>query len=156
MDALSRFLFTFSGFTVILIWWFSSKGRERARRASCGRGGCPPAEQLLPLISTEKVHSVAKSTLSKVQMPLLSPERGKVLPRCPKFTLSKVRRCQKKKSKNLAGIWLDRACESEASDSSAAGRVPRPDALTRSDRDQHQTRSFFFLLHPYDVYQLYR
>ena len=31
--------------------------------------GCPLAEQLLPLISTEKVHAVAKSTLSKVQIP---------------------------------------------------------------------------------------
>ena len=30
---------------------------------------CPLAEQLLPLISTEKVHAVAKSTLSKVQIP---------------------------------------------------------------------------------------
>ena len=31
--------------------------------------GCPLAEQLLLLISTEKVHAVAKSTLSKVQIP---------------------------------------------------------------------------------------
>ena len=31
--------------------------------------GCPLAEQLLPLISTEKVHAVAKSTLSIVQIP---------------------------------------------------------------------------------------
>ena len=31
--------------------------------------GCPLAEQLLPLISTEIVHAVAKSTLSKVQIP---------------------------------------------------------------------------------------
>ena len=33
---------------------------------------CPLAEQLLPLISTEKVHAVAKSTLSKVQRSSLS------------------------------------------------------------------------------------
>ena len=31
--------------------------------------GSPLAEQPLPLISTEKVHAVAKSTLSKVQIP---------------------------------------------------------------------------------------
>ena len=48
--------------------------------------GCPLAKQLLPLISTEKVHAVAKSTLSKVQ-----------IPRCSKSTLSK-------KSQNMAGI----------------------------------------------------
>ena len=85
--------------------------------------GSPLAEQPLPLISTEKVHAVAKSTLSKVQ-----------IPRCRKgqspTTLSEVDVVQnptlpkKKKSLNLAGIWLDRACESEALDSS--GRVPWP------------------------------
>ena len=31
--------------------------------------GCPLAAQLMPLISTEKVHAAAKSTLSKVQIP---------------------------------------------------------------------------------------
>ena len=64
--------------------------------------GSPLAEQPLPLISTEKVHAVAKSTLSKVQ-----------IPRCRKgqspTTLSEVDVVQnptlpKKKSLNLAGI----------------------------------------------------
>ena len=63
--------------------------------------GCPLAEQLLPLIFTEKVHAAAKSTLSKVQIPRC--RKGKVLPRCPKSTLSKIRRCQKKKVK----IWRE-------------------------------------------------
>ena len=31
--------------------------------------GCPLAEQLVPIISTEKVHAVAKSTPSKVKIP---------------------------------------------------------------------------------------
>ena len=94
--------------------------------------GCPLAEQLLPLISTEKVHAVAKSTLPKSKF--LAVEWGKVLSCCPKSTLSKVRRCQKKKSKfcgnltrsgvrvrGLGLVWTS--------------------ALTRSDRDQGQTRS---------------
>ena len=94
--------------------------------------GCPLAEQLLLLISTEKVHAVAKSTLSKVQ-----------IPRCRKgqspTTLSEVDSVQsptlsKKKSKfcgnltrsgvrvrGLGLVWTS--------------------ALTRSDRDQGQTRS---------------
>ena len=65
--------------------------------------GCPLAEKPLPLISTEKVHTVAMSTLSKVQ-----------IPRCRKgqrpTTLSEVDAVQnptlskKKKSQNLAGI----------------------------------------------------
>ena len=93
--------------------------------------GCPLAERLLPLISTEKVHAVAKSTLSKVQ-----------IPRCRKgqspITLSEVDVVQsptlsKKKSKfcgnltrsgvrvrGLGLVWTS--------------------ALTRSDRNQHQTR----------------
>ena len=89
--------------------------------------GCPLAEQLLPLISTEKVHAVVKSTLYKVQ-----------IPRCRKgqspTTLSKSDAVKKKKSKfggnltrsgvrvrGLGLVWTS--------------------ALTRSDRDQHQTRS---------------
>ena len=64
--------------------------------------GCPLAEQLLPLISTEKVHAVAKSPRCP-KSKFLAVERGKVLPRSPKSTLSKVRRCQKKKVK----IWRE-------------------------------------------------
>ena len=94
--------------------------------------GCPLAEQLLPLISTEKVHAVAKSTLSKVQ-----------ISRCRKgqspTTLSEVDVVQnptlsKKKSKfggNLTRLGVRVR---------GLGLV-WTSALTRSDRDQQQTRS---------------
>ena len=64
--------------------------------------GCPLAEQLLPLISTEKVHAVAQSTLSKVHIPRCRKEQSVT-------TLSEVDAVQsptlsKKKSQNLAGI----------------------------------------------------
>ena len=60
------------------------------------------AEQLLPLISTEKVHAAAKSTLSKVQIPCCRKGQSPT-------TLSEVDVVQnptlsKKKSQNLAGI----------------------------------------------------
>ena len=71
-SAESRFA-SFSGFTVISIWWVSSKVFEReVKEQEDGvvvGVGSPLAEQPLPLISTEKVHAVAKSTLSKVQIP---------------------------------------------------------------------------------------
>ena len=96
--------------------------------------GCPLAEQLpLTLISTEKVHAVAKSMLSKVQIPRCRKGQS------PTTTLSEIDAVQsptlsKKKSKfggnltrsgvrvrGLGLVWTS--------------------ALTRSDRDQHQTRS---------------
>ena len=63
--------------------------------------GCPLAEQLLPLISTENVHAVAKSTLSKVQ-----------IPRCQKgqspTTLSEVDAVQSSTlSKKKVKIWRE-------------------------------------------------
>ena len=64
--------------------------------------GRPLAEQLLPLISTEKVHAAAKSTLSKVQIPCCRKGQSPT-------TLSEVDVVQnptlsKKKSQNPAGI----------------------------------------------------
>ena len=105
--------------------------------------GCPLAEQLLP-----HTHFYWKSPRCP-KSKFLAVERGKVRPRCPKSslskadavqsrrcpksTLSKVWRCQKKKkSQNFAGIWLDRACESVASDSS--GQVPWPGRIKTSTR----------------------
>ena len=94
--------------------------------------GSPLAEQPLPLISTEKSTPWQNPRCPKSKF--LAVERDKVLPRCPKSTLSKIRRCQKKKSKfggnltrsgvrvrGLGLVWTS--------------------ALTRSDRDQGQTRS---------------
>ena len=118
--------------------------------------GCPLVEQLLPLISTEKVHAVAKSTpwqsprRGKVhavakstpwQSPrcpkskFLAVERGKVLPRCPKSTLSKVRSLSKKKKSKFCGNLTRSGVRVRG-----LGLV-WTSALTRSDRDQHQTRS---------------
>ena len=114
-----------------LWFWFDDfprKGSERARRRSSGRGRLPTAEQLLPLISTENVRAVAKSTL-------LAVERGKVLPRCPKSTLSKVWRCQKKKKSKFGGNLTQLGVRVRG-----LGLV-WTSALTRSDQDQHQTRS---------------
>ena len=112
---------------------FPRKGSERARRRSSGRGRLPTCRTAAATHffwkspRRVKVHAVQKSKF-------LAVERGKVLPRCPKSTLSKVRRCQKKKSKfggnltrsgvrvrGLGLVWTS--------------------ALTRSDRNQHQTRS---------------
>ena len=86
-----------------LWFWFDDfprKGSERARRRSSGRGRLPH----LP-------NSCCHSFLLKKSTPwqsrrcpkskFLAVERGKVLPRRPKSTLSKVRRCQKKKVKIL-------------------------------------------------------
>ena len=126
-------LASFSGFTVISIDEFPRKGSERARRRSSGPGSVPH----LP-------NSHCYSFLLKKSTPWQNPrcpkskflavERDKVLPRCPKSTLSKIRRCHKKKSKfggnltrsgvrvrGLGLVWTS--------------------ALTRSDRDQGQTRS---------------
>ena len=95
--------------------------------------GCPLAEQLVPLISTEKVHAVAKSTLSKVQ-----------IPRCRKgqssTTLSEVDAVQsptlsKKKKSNFGGNRTRSGVRVRG-----LGLV-WTSALTRSDQDQHQTRS---------------
>ena len=82
-----------------LWFWFDDfprKGSDRARRRSSGRGRLPH----LP-------NSCCHSFLLKKSTPwqsrrcpkskFLAVERGKVLPRRPKSTLSKVRRCQKKK-----------------------------------------------------------
>ena len=92
---------------------------------------CPLAEQLLPLISTEESTQWQSPRCPKSKF--LAVERGKVLPRCPKSTMSKVRRCQKKSKfggsltrsgvrvRGLGLVWTS--------------------APTRSDRDQHQTRS---------------
>ena len=130
----SQVLFTFSGLGSLWFWFddFPRKESERARRRSSGRG-----RPRLPTCRTAaathfywKVHAVAKSMLSKVQ-----------IPRCRKgqspITVSEVDAVQsptlsKKKSQNFAGIWLDRACESEALDSS--GRVPWPGRIETSTR----------------------
>ena len=95
--------------------------------------GSPLAEQPLPLISTEKVHAVAKSTLSKVQ-----------IPRCRKgqspTTLSEVDVVQNptlpKKKKSKFGGNLTRSGVRVR----GLGLV-WTSALTRSGRDQGQTRS---------------
>ena len=107
-----------------LWFWFDNfprKGRGRARRRSGGRGRLPTYGCCHSFL-TEKVHAVAKSTLPKVQ--ILRCRKGQ-----SPTTLSEVGAVQsptlsKKKKSNFAGFWLDRACESEASDSS--GRVPWP------------------------------
>ena len=96
--------------------------------------GSPLAEQPLPLISTEKVHAVAKSTLSKVQIPRCRKEQSPT-PRCPKSTLSKIRRCQKKKKSKFGGNLTRSGVRVRG-----LGLV-WTSALTRSDRDQGQTRS---------------
>ena len=124
---------SFSGFTVISIWWVSSKGKWKSKKTEQWLGSVPH----LP-------NSHCQSFLLKKSTPWQNPrcpkskflavERDKVLPRCPKSTLSKIRRCQKKKSKfggnltrsgvrvrGLGLVWTS--------------------ALTRSDRDQGQTRS---------------
>ena len=94
---------------------------------------CPLDEQLLPLISTEKVHAVAKSTLSKVQ-----------IPRCRKgqspTTLSEVDDVQsptlsKKKKSNFGGSMTRSGVRVRG-----LGLV-WTSAPTRSVRDQNQTRS---------------
>ena len=95
--------------------------------------GSPLAEQTLALISTEKVHAVAKSSLSKVQ-----------IPRCRKgqspTTLSEVDVVQNptlpKKKKSKFGGNLTRSGVRVR----GLGLV-WTSALTRSDRDQGQTRS---------------
>ena len=89
--------------------------------------GCPLAEQLLPLISTEKVHAVAnlKSTLSKVQIPRCRKGQSR---RCPKSD------AVKKEVKILR----------ESDSIGRASQRPRTrldECPTRSDRDQGQTRS---------------
>ena len=112
---------------------FPRKGSERARRRSSGPGS-------VPHLPNSHCHSFLLKNSTPWQNPrcpkskLLAVERDKVLPRCPKSTLSKIRRCQKKKSKfggnltrsgvrvrGLGLVWTS--------------------ALTRSDRDQGQTRS---------------
>ena len=113
---------SFSGFTVISIWWVSSKGKWKSKKTEQWSGS------VLHLPNSH-CHSFLLKKSTPWQNPrcpkskFVAVERDKVLPRCPKSTLSKIRRCQKK-SLNLAGIWLDRACESETLDSS--GRVPWP------------------------------
>ena len=100
---------------------FPRRGRRRARRRSWGKGSVAHLPNSCCHSFLKSPHC-SKSSLSK----------GKALPRCPKSTLPKVRRCQKKKSPNVAGLSLDRACESEASDSS--GRVPWPGRVKTSTR----------------------
>ena len=109
------------------------KGSESARRWSSGRG------RLLHLPNS-CCHSFLLKKSTPWQRPrcpkskFLAVERGKVLPRRPKSTLSKVRRCQKKKSKFCGNL-------------TRSGMRVRgiglvwTSALTRSDRDQRQTRS---------------
>ena len=94
--------------------------------------GCPLAEQLRPLISTEKVHAVAKSTLSKVQ-----------IPRCRKRqsppTLSEVDVVQ---NPTLSKKMLKFGRNLTRSGVRVRGLgLVWTSALTRSDRDQQQTRS---------------
>ena len=96
--------------------------------------GRPLAEQLLSaLISTEKVHAAAKSTLSKVQIPCCRKGQSPT-------TLSEVDVVQNptlsKKKKSKSGGNLTRSGVRVR----GIGLV-WTSALTRSDRDQHQTRS---------------
>ena len=89
-------LASFSGFTVISIDEFPRKGSERARRRSSGPGS-------VPHLPNSHCHSFPLKKSTAWQNPrcskskFLAVERDKVLPRCPKSTLSKIRRCQKKK-----------------------------------------------------------
>ena len=96
--------------------------------------GCPLAEQLLLLISTEK--STPRQSPRSPKSKFLAVERGKAQPRCPKYLVDTVQSptLSKKKSK-------------------FCGNLTRPgvrvrglglvwtSALTRSDRDQRRTRS---------------
>ena len=94
--------------------------------------GRPLAEQLLPLISTEKVHAASKSTLSKVQIPCCRKGQSPT-------TLSEVDVVQNptlSKKKSKSGGDLTRSGVRVR----GLGLV-WTSALTRSDRDQHQTRS---------------
>ena len=84
------------------LWFvdFPRTGRERARRRSSGRGRLPhlPNSCCHPfLLKKYTPWQSRRCPKSK----FLAVERGKVLPRRPKSTLSKVRRCLKKKVKIL-------------------------------------------------------
>ena len=121
----------FSGITVISIWWFSSKRKGKSKKTEKGKGSVHHLPNNCHSLLKSPRRSVQSSRRPKSKVQSLAVQRGKALPRCPKSTLSKVRRCQKK-SQNLAGNWLDRAWDSEASDSS--GRVPWPSQIETNTR----------------------
>ena len=119
-----------------LWFWFDDfprKGSERARRRSSGRGRLPTCRTAAATHFYWKIPCRGK--VHAVQSPNSSLSKG-----AKSYHAVRSRRCpksdavKKKKSQNLApaGIWLDRACESEASDSS--GRVPWPGRIETSTR----------------------
>ena len=92
-------MFTFSGFSDFDLMSFLEREVEEQEDGVVVGVGCPLAEQLLPLISTEKVHAVTKSTLSNAVESCQSPTTLSEVDAVQSPTLSK-----KKKSQTLAGI----------------------------------------------------
>ena len=125
---------SFSGFTVISIWWVSSKGKWKSKKTEQWSGS-------VPHLPNSHCHSFLLKKSTPWQNPrcpkskFLAVERDKVLPRCPNSTLSKIRRCQKKKKSKFGGNLTRSGVRVRG-----LGLV-WTSALTRSDRDQGQTRS---------------
>ena len=124
---------------------FPRRGRGRARRRSRRKGlvahwpkSCCDSflkSPHCPKFTLSKVHAVLSPKPSRSKG--AKPYHAVRSPGCPKSTLSKVRRCQKqKKKKSKFGGNPTR------SGVRVRGlRLVWTSALTRSDRDQHQTRS---------------